>query len=250
MVQFADVDLAITRPKPTVISVRSFHKCDWAAVSRSLGSVPWQVMTIFDEIKDMWYFFESSLYYVLDKYAPLKTVTSKFSKRPTPWMTPVLLRAIKEKNKAKRHAALTNSIVDIVSYRRLKNKLKTSIHEAKLHYLTALLKESKSNPYLSRNLWKNVNDIIGRPKSYQDGIGLGTKLSLDAVNEFFCNVAVSADHKTVDQYVAASTVSSSISFQFASIHSENVFNLLQHFDIQKSTGPDGISASFLKRSCC
>ena len=126
------------------------------------------------------------------------------------------------------------------------SRLQCSFHEAKLHYLTGLLKESRSNPYLFRNLWKSVNDIIGRPKSYQDGIGLGTKLSLDAVNEFFCNVAVSADHKTVDQYVAASTVSSSGSFQFTSIHSENVFDLLQHLDIQKSTGPDGISARFLR----
>ena len=166
IVQFADVDLAITRPKPTVISVRSFRKCDWASVRESLGSVPWQVMTIFDEIEDMWFFFKSSLYFILDKYAPLKAVTSKFSKRPTPWMTPVLLQAIKEKNKAKRHAALTNSIVDIMLYRKLKNKLKTSIHEAKLHYLTALLNQSRSNPYLSCNLWKSVNDIIGRPKSY------------------------------------------------------------------------------------
>ena len=101
MVQFANVDLLVTCPKPTVISVRSFRKCDWAAVRESLASVPWQVMTTFDELEDMWYFFKSSLYYVLDEYAPLKTVVSKFSKHPTSWMTPELLQAIKEKNKAK-----------------------------------------------------------------------------------------------------------------------------------------------------
>ena len=101
MVQFANVDLLVTCPKPTVISVRSFRKCDWAAVRESLASVPWQVMTTFDELEDMWYFLKSSLYYVLDEYAPLKTVVSKFSKHPTPWMTPELLQAIKEKNKAK-----------------------------------------------------------------------------------------------------------------------------------------------------
>ena len=129
-------------------------------------------------------------------------------------------------------------------YRKLKNKLKTSIHWTKLHYLTDLFKKSRSNPHQSRNLWSSVNDIIGK-SSYQDGSG--TKLSLDAVNEFFCNVAVSADHKTVDQYVAASTVPGSGSFRFTSIHSENVFHLLQHLDIQKSTGPDRISARFLRK---
>ena len=50
----------------------------------------------------------------------------------------------------------------------------------------------------------------------------------------------------MDQYVAASTIPGSSSFQFTSIHSENVFHLLQHLDIQKSTGPDGISARFLR----
>ena len=67
-------------------------------------------------------------------------------------------------------------------YRKLKNKLKTSIHGAKLHYLTDLLKKSRSNPHQSRNLWSSVNDIIGK-SSYQDGSS--TKLPLDAVNEFF-----------------------------------------------------------------
>ena len=67
MVQFADVDLAIIRLQPTVISVRSFRKCDWTVVRESLGFVPWQVMTVFDEIEDMWHFFKSSLYSVLDE---------------------------------------------------------------------------------------------------------------------------------------------------------------------------------------
>ena len=58
-------------------------------------------MSTIDEIEDMWYFLKSSLYYILDEYAPLKSVVSKLSKCPTPWITPELLQAIKEKNKAK-----------------------------------------------------------------------------------------------------------------------------------------------------
>ena len=47
-------------------------------------------------------------------------------------MTFELLRAIKEKDKAKRRAARINNTDDILLYKKLKNKL-TSIHEAKLH---------------------------------------------------------------------------------------------------------------------
>ena len=120
--------------------------------------------------------------------------------------------------------------------------MKTSIHEAKLHYLTVLLKKSNI-PHLSSSLWNIVNNIIGRSKPYQNGIG--SNVSLESVNEFFCNVAVSIDHRTADQYVP-STVSSSSSFLFTSIYSNTVLHMLQHLDTQKSTGPDGISAGFLK----
>ena len=146
MVQFVDIDLSVVHPRPTTIFVHSFRNCDWAAVRESLASVLWQVMSTFDEIEDMWYFFKTSLYDILDEYAPVKSVVSKFSRHLTLWMTPELLKAIKEKNKAKQHAAKTTSAVDTALYKTLKNKLKTAIHEAKLHYLTVLLKKSKSNP--------------------------------------------------------------------------------------------------------
>ena len=145
---------------------------------------------------------------------------------------------------AKRRAAKTNDAADIVLYRKLKNKLKTSIHEAKLHYLTVLLKKSKSNPHLSSCLWNSVNNIIGRSKPYQNGIS--SNISLESVNEFFCNVAVSVDHRTADQYVP-SNISNSSSFYFTSIHSNTVLRMLQHLDTQKSAGPDGISAGFLEK---
>ena len=64
-------------------------------------------MSTFDEIEDMWHFFKSSLFCVLDEHAPLRLVVSKFSKQPTPRMTSELLQAIKEKDKAKRRAAKT-----------------------------------------------------------------------------------------------------------------------------------------------
>ena len=71
-------------PKPTTISIRPFQKCDWSAIREYVASTPWQVMDVFDDVDDMWHYFKSSLFSVLDHYAPLKSVKSKFSKRPTP----------------------------------------------------------------------------------------------------------------------------------------------------------------------
>ena len=87
------------------------------------------------------------------------------------------------------------------------------------------MKKSKSNPYLCSKLWKSVNDIIGKSKSHQDSIG--TKIFL------------------ADQYLSSGSVSSS-SFHFTTIHPDSVLHMFQHLDIRKSTGPDGISARFLR----
>ena len=57
---------------------------------------------------------------ILDEYAPLKSVISKFSTCPILWMTPELLQAIKEKNKGKRCRAKTNSAVDITLCKQFK----------------------------------------------------------------------------------------------------------------------------------
>ena len=91
-------------------------------------------------------------------------------------------------------------------------------------------------------MWKSVNDIIGKTKSHQDSIG--TNISLDAINNFFCNVTVSTDHQTADQYLPYTSISTS-SFNFT-VCSDNVLHMLQHLNIQKSTGLDGISATFLR----
>ena len=94
-------------------------------------------------------------------------------------MTQELLLSINEKYKAKWRAAKTNSTHDLAVYKCLNNKLKISIHEAKLHYLRSLVKQSKCNP---SQLWRSVNDIIGRSTSYDSGIT--SNISVDALNFF------------------------------------------------------------------
>ena len=60
----------------------------------------------------------------LNKYVPLKKVSSKYSKCPTPslaWMTPEIMSAIKEKQRAKHAAECSDGNEEIALYKRLKN---------------------------------------------------------------------------------------------------------------------------------
>ena len=118
-------------------------------------------MEIYD---DMQHFFYSILQNCLDVYAPLR-LSSKKSRRPTPWMTPSLLIAIKDKKQAKRKVEMSHNSNDIVVYKQIKNRLKILVREAKLTYLQTLLLDTKKDPSSAAQQWAGINNIIYRDNS-------------------------------------------------------------------------------------
>ena len=93
---------------------------------------------------------------------------------------------------------------------------------------------------MASQLWEQVNEVIGRKKS-QKLVSVGGQLSLDQINNFFCTVAISSNHQPVpdcDQHTAK--------FKFCNFSVSSVLAQLQTLNIKKATGPDGISAYFLR----
>ena len=74
--------------------IHSFKKCNWQELHNTLWSAPWRVMSVYDD-------FYTLLQECLNKFLPLKKVTSWRSKRPTPWFNDDILQQIRLKNKAK-----------------------------------------------------------------------------------------------------------------------------------------------------
>ena len=200
LLQVVDISNAQSvKPAQSVMYVRSYCNCDWDAMRECHCTAPWHVMDIFDDIDDKWHFFKPCLYYALNQYAPWKRALSKFLKTHTPWLTDNLLLVIKVKQHAQRRAARTHHRDDIAVYKKLKNKLKSSIHEAKLQYLRLLLEKSKSDPH---DLWSGVNDIIERCKSPTSA--KNADLSPDLLNNFFSTVAISDKHQPATYYTPPS----------------------------------------------
>ena len=96
------------------------------------------------------------------------------------------------------------------------------------------MKQSKSDPRLSSQLWNSVNVIIGRQKTRDSGIS--STVSPDSLTEFFCNVAVSEAHQTAEKFQSPSTTPPSEPFKSYTISSDFVCCILQHLDICKSVG--------------
>jgi len=70
-------------------------------------------------------------------------------------------------------------------------------------------------------------------------------LPLDSINNFFQNVALTDRHKSVESFNVP-TDSHDAAFQFGELSVEVVLSCLSSLDLSKATGPDGLSARFLK----
>ena len=87
-----------------------------------MSHAPWHVISVFDNIDDQWDMFHSLLLDSLNTFAPLRKVSSRKAKRPTPWFNDCIAAKIKEKNHAKQIAVQSGSEKDKDFYRQLKNE--------------------------------------------------------------------------------------------------------------------------------
>ena len=53
-VQIVDLFLPVPKTTPCSISVRSFRNCSWKDLREALLTAPWQLLSIYDDIDDMW----------------------------------------------------------------------------------------------------------------------------------------------------------------------------------------------------
>ena len=82
----------------------------------------------------------------------------------------------------------------------IKNRLKVLVREAKLAYLQTLLYNTKKDPTSSAHLWAGVNNVIGRDSSNHHSAIDSKRLSLDDINEFFHNVAITINHQPASSF--------------------------------------------------
>ena len=230
--------------------VRAFRNCHWDDVRSCLSTAPWSVMEVYDDVNDMWEYFYGILRGCLDSYIPLKAVRNKYSKRPTPWLNSTLLHAIKLKYKAKRLADRTQDPVDISQYKMIKNNLKSQIRSAKLGYLHSLLVRARQVPqFAAGTLWSAEVNNIGRQVIHPSVID--PAVSLDTINQFFRTVAIFIliitslpIHMWYHLLLMAAL---HIHFGLTVLSPLQRVSLLERLDTKKSTGPDGLSALFLKQ---
>ena len=122
------------------------------------------------------------------------------------------------------------------------------IRQAKIDYLQSIMVQSKSSPKSSpkraADLWSRVNNIIGRSKEHKSVVC--ETLPLDSLNEYFQRVAIGPTHQDAECFMIPQDSLAPSPFAFDIISVSVVRSHLLSLDITKSTGPDNLSAKFLR----
>ena len=101
--------------------------------------------------------------------------------------------------------------------------------------------ETKRDPHSFADLWLGINNIMGHSCARSNPID--GKLSLRDINNFFCTVAVTPEHNAAVCFTLSDPDDiPDNSFWFKTISESDVLSLLQHLNIRKSVGPDGLSS--------
>lgn len=237
------------------ITYRSLKRFDEDNFLLELSNQPWQLINTLDSPSDSLDKFVKIFMTVLDKFAPKRKKRVKRVNQPN-WMNKEILEAIQIRNKLQK----TNNKQN---YKYWREKVKTLIFQSKKQYYSKEINSRNQNP---KNLWKSLHELSGlkttsHVKFVNDGDGrpiTDPKLTADEFNSHFANINQSFDNDCTSDstgnnlHECPTMVNINnpdiLSFKIPTIPVSFVQQQLQSLDVSKSTGYDGINASFLKMS--
>ena len=194
---------------------------------------------------------------IIEKHAPLET-TSRKQKRiyKKPWINSELLKMIKRKQNLYKTHFVNGNESDKQYFKKFANKLTRMKTQAKRAYCHATIFERKNNP---KQLWNFINSIIHTKRS---STNLPFKLTLDGnetdepgeisecFNEYFVQIGelIAKKAKLVNETNFKTFLNNSItqSIVLDPPQPNEIYNIINSFNINKACGYDNISSFFLR----
>lgn len=173
-----------------------------------------------------------------------------------PWITPGVLRCIRNRNKMQLKVRKNpNDVTLAIIFRRYRNFCNQLIKKLKRTYERNLLHSSAKNP---KNLWKNIAEITNHKQNKSDNTHLlsikqGPKESVDYINKHFANIGKElasrisqTSNSTVDRGSVLTHFSQPNSFVLMDTDTEEVESILMSLKSSSAPGWDSIPTHFLK----
>ena len=238
-----------------VITTRSMKNFDKDAFLADVAGICWE--RGFDETDDVnvlvtqWSMLFSL---IIDKHAPIKSW--RVSERYCPWVNDNLTRLIRSRDKLKKVAVKSKSLILMSSYRHIRNKINKQNSELKRQYFSERLAQAKVNMEES---WKTINQVLNkRSKSTNIDLLKGPGGEIvnkqeisNTMNDYFCSVGKDLASKIEDAPNPMLTGEYNLNpdnrrFNFRPIVVQDIRDAIGKIKTSKSLGSDNISSYFLK----
>ena len=133
---------------------------------------------------------------------------------------------------------LSGTSVDIEFYKQCKNNLISH----KIDYLHDSMMQCKQFPQTAAYMWSCINNILCHSSSPNSS----NSTSFDCIIEFFQTVVINFQHQNANSFCTTPSGDDDNGFSFNEMTVPAVLSHINRLDVKKSTGPDGLSSTFLK----
>uniref|UniRef100_A0A1B6LXE9 Endonuclease/exonuclease/phosphatase domain-containing protein n=1 Tax=Graphocephala atropunctata TaxID=36148 RepID=A0A1B6LXE9_9HEMI len=149
--------LSYKTPKPTerFLRYRDFRRLNEDTFLKDVVQAPWHSIETQPTVNEMVDTLNSLILSLFDKHASI--VEKRVNKRHrVPWLTQDVFILMAQRDSVYRKARKTGDVVAMDQYRRLRNRVKQSLRNARLRYVNTLFTNRKQP---SNVLWRNIKKV-------------------------------------------------------------------------------------------
>lgn len=236
---FASFNLETPKTKPRTISYRKYKNINQENFENDVSQVNWSEVFCINNINGKVECFNKLLLQVFDKHAPMKSF--KLKGNDCPWMNGEVLDLMNRRDAAKKLSAKTKLPEHVASFRKLRNKCKQEIRNAKLRYSYQLF----NNKHTSKEIWQSLKKLgIGKQKADQT-----CTISPDILNKHYASVSSVVNEQRISdcilKYENENVMIDRESLDFQYVFPDDVISAVSNIT-STAQGVDGISIIMLK----
>lgn len=219
-------------------AVWRYRLADWDRACELIEATDWKSILDYSDINKSWNNWKSALLNIMEECIPRATLPPR---RNRPWLTKKLIQAMRRRNCLYKRAKATGNYSKYRSYR---NKVVGYLRQAKKAFF------QKLNPKNPKQFWKvckSLNSIKSTIPTlvHNDVTAHSNVQKAEMLNTFFATCFNKSQPPVESTDFRISTPPDVLPSELLCSEDE-IFDLLSLLDVNKSNGPDGISARMLK----
>lgn len=226
--------------------VPDLNKGDFIKFRELLRNISWDLEFEGKNTNEMWTRFIDVIRDFQNRCVPLKAIRNNRKKKPLWWQANIK-KGLSIKKRAHRKFKMTGSIEDLETYREARNNVAKDIRKNKRLAEIELARNSNKDPKKFFQYYKHNSkrqDKVG-PIEHNGHIVEGELETVQVLNQYFSSVFTDEKTDSFDFSLPKANVNESSKFEL-SIDRNRIRELILKSCINKSAGPDQISARILK----